>query len=366
MHTAALLFGIVLIAAVLWDAFETILLPRSIVRRLRLVRAYFQATWKPWTLAAASIRSEPRRDRFTAVYGPLSLLGLTAIWAAGLVTGFAIVQWGAGSRLHSPDGAVGFRDDLYMSGSTFFTLGLGDVRPIGRFARFLTVVEAGTGFAFLAVVVAYFPVLYQSFSRREAPLTVLDAWAGSPPAAAEALRRVGEARELRSLDEFLKRWEQWCAETLESHISYPAVAFFRSQHQRQSWVAALTSILDLTALVIAGIDGVSVWQARLTFAVARHAAVDLAQVLRAPPRGGIDRLPPPELERVRRQLEAAGLRPDRSPAADARLRELRESYEPYVNGLGQLLMMPLPPWVRDGTQRDNWQTSPKRDAGTHF
>jgi hypothetical protein len=366
MRVAALLFGLAAIAVILWDAFETVLLPRSILRRLRLARAYFRATWKPWALAAALIRSAPRRERFIAVYGPLFLLGLTALWASGLIAGFAIVQWGAGSRLQSPDGAVGFLDDLYLSGSTFVTLGLGDVRPIGRLARFLTVVEAGTGFAFLAVVVAYFPVLYQSFSRREVPLTVLDAWAGSPPAAGEALRRVGEARALGSLDEFLKRWEQWCAETLESHISYPAVAFFRSQHQRQSWVAALTSILDLTALVRTGIDGVPAWQARITFAIARHAAVDLAQILHAPPQDPVDRLPPADLERLRRQLEAAGLRPERSTAADARLRELRQSYEPYVNGLGRLLAMPLPPWIRDASQRDNWQTSPKRDAATHF
>jgi ion channel len=365
MHTVVLLFGIGVTAAVLWDAFETVLLPRSILRRLRLARAYFYATWRPWAFAATWFASEPRRERFIAVYGPLYLLGLTVIWACGLIGGFAIVQWGAGSRLHSPDGPVGFLDDLYMSGSTFVTLGLGDIRPIGRLARLLTVAEAGTGFAFLAVVVAYFPVLYQSFSRREVRLTVLDAWAGSPPVAAEALRRLGEAHETRALDAFLKDWELWCSETLESHISYPAVAFFRSQHQRQSWVAALTAILDLTALVIAGIDGVPTWQARVTFAIARHAAVDLAQILRAP-RGAIDRLPPADLERVRRQLEAAGLRPDRSPAADAHLRELRGSYEPYVNGLGQLLAMPLPPWLRDGTQRDNWQTSPKRDVGTHF
>ena len=48
----------------------------------------------------------------------------------------------------------------------------------------LTVTEGGMGFGFLALVIAYFPVLYQSFSRREIQLTLLDAWAGSPPAAA--------------------------------------------------------------------------------------------------------------------------------------------------------------------------------------
>jgi hypothetical protein len=253
-----------------------------------------------------------------------------------------------------------------MSGTTFFTLGLGDVHPVGAVARLLTVAEAGMGFAFLAIVIAYFPVMYQSFSRREARLTLMDAWAGSPPAATELLRRLASAGELNALQAFLSDWEYWCSELLESHISYPVLAFFRSQHQRQSWVSALVAVLDTSALVIVGIDGVPTWQAQMTFAIARHAAVDLSQVLHARRDASIDRLPPAELERVRELLEEKGLRPRRTPEADAGLRELRRSYEPYVAGLSRTLMMPLPQWRHDGPARDNWQTSPKRDIEPHL
>src|SRR5207237_2322344 len=124
------------------------------------------------------------------------------------------------------------------------------------------------------------------FSRREVRLTLLDAWAGSPPSGAEVLRRLGRAGQMELLNQFLKDWEYWCSELLESHISYPAVAYFRSQHSRQSWVSALTAILDLAALVDAGVAGVPTWQAHVTFAMARHAAVDLTQVLRANPEAG--------------------------------------------------------------------------------
>src|SRR5207249_3285500 len=224
------------------------------------------------------------------VYGPISFLGLAALWALGLVLGFAGLQWSAGSNLLPTAAEVRFIDDLYMSGTTFFTLGLGDLHPAGRVARAITVAEAGTGFAFLAIVIAYFPVMYQSFSRREIRLTLLDAWAGSPPAAAEVLRRLSEAGELKALDQFFRDWEYWCSEVLESHISYPFVAYFRSQHQRQSWVSALAAVLDVSALVVVGIDGLPTWQAHVTFAIARHAAVDLAQVLHARPDSAGDRL----------------------------------------------------------------------------
>ena len=241
-----------------------------------------RSIWFPWRLVAARLR-RARSERFLAVFGPIALLGLIALWANCLIVGFAGLHWAAGSRLEPIGATPRFSDDFYMSGTTFTTLGLGDLHPVGRVARLLTVVEAATGFAFFAIVIAYLPALYQSFSRREARLTVLDAWAGSPPAAAEVLRRLAARSELPMLGPFLKDWEFWCSEVLESHISYPTVAFFRSQHQKQSWVSALACLLDLSALIEVGIDGIPSWQAHVTFAIARHTAVDLAQVFRGEP-----------------------------------------------------------------------------------
>jgi hypothetical protein len=364
VHLLALLLSAFLMATVLWDAFETVVLPRTVSRRLRLTRVYFRYTWRLWSRLAARIRSDRRRERFLAVFGPLSLLGLAGVWATGLLLGFAGLHWAAGSHMQPASGR--FIDDLYLSGTTFFTLGLGDVQPVGGAARLITVAEAGTGFAFLAIVIAYFPVLYQSFSRREAQLTLLDAWAGSPPAAAEVLKRLAARNELDALQPFLKDWEYWCSELLESHIAYPSVAFFRSQHQRQSWVSALTTILDLSALLEVGLEGVPTWQAHVTFAMARHTAVDLTQVLHADLDMAADRLSAAELEELRQQIESVGLKPARSPEADRRLLDLRRSYEPYVSGLARALMMPTPPWWHRHAVRDNWQVSPKGAAGAHL
>jgi Ion channel len=365
-HLPALALSVFILVMVLWDAFETVIVPRTVTRRLRLSRLYFGVAWRHWKQIAVRLRPERRRERFLATFGPLSLLALVSVWAIGLVIGFAGLHWSAGSHLYPLTSESGIVDDLYMSGTTFFTLGLGDVHPVGRLARLITVAEAGTGFAFLAIVIAYFPVLYQSFSRREGQLTLLDAWAGSPPAAAEVLRRLAAAGDVPLLQPFLKDWEYWCSALLESHISYPAIAFFRSQHSRQSWVAALAAILDVSALVEVGIDGLSTWQAHVTFAMARHAAVDLTQVLRAEPDLTIERLPAGDLEELRRQLESAGLAPRRSPEADAHLIHLRRSYEPYVSGLSRTLMMPLPPWWHEHPVRDNWQTDPKGLGDAHL
>jgi hypothetical protein len=124
-------------------------------------------------------------------------------------------------------------------------------------------------------------------------------------------------------------------------------------------VSALAALLDLSALVEVGIDSIPTWQAHVTFAMARHAAVDLAQVLHADFVTGDDRLPADELEQLRRQLETVGLKPSRSPEADQRLSELRRSYEPYILGLARTLMMPAPSWRHRAGVKDNWQSSPK-------
>jgi hypothetical protein len=366
VRIAIFVAGLLAIAIVLWDAFEIVVLPRTVTRRLRLARTYFKWTWRGWSRLGQSVRSEGRRERVLSVYGPLSVVGLIAVWAAGLIAAFAALHWAIGSRLETAAGeSASFIDDIYMSGTTFFTLGLGDVHPVSRAARLLTVAESGLGFGFLALVIAYLPVLYQSFSRREVRLTLLDAWAGSPPAAAEILRRLAEAGDLASLDHFLREWEVWCSDILESHISYPMIAYFRSQHQRQSWVSALATILDLSALVSVAIEGVPLWQAHVTFAIARHAAVDLTQVLYATPDGGHDRLPDSELERMFAQLQAAGLSLRAAPDVSVALNELRRLYEPYIAGIARSMLVPLPEWWRETPRADNWQTSPRRGP-THL
>ncbi len=365
MHVLVGLLSIAVIAAVLWDAFETVLLPRTVSHRFRLTRIYFRSTWLPWRLAASRLRGRAR-EFFLSIYGPFALLGLTVVWAVGLIIGFAGVNWACRSHFAPIPIVAPFADDLYMSSTSFITLGLGDLQPLGRVPKIVMVAEASTGFGLLALVLAYFPVLYQSFSQREAQLTLLDAWAGSPPAAIEILRRLASRGEVDRIPDFLKDWEYWCSALLESHISYPFVALFRSQHSGQSWLAALGTLLDLAALVEVGIDGVPAWQAHVTFAIARHAVVDLSQVFHARPAFEASRLTADDLEQIRRELEAVGLAPKRGVDADQRLADLRRQYEPYLIGLGRTLMMATPPWSHRGGARDNWRASPRTAAAGHL
>ena len=352
------LAGIVLLGVILWDAFETIILPRRVTRRYRLTRAFYRYTATPWLAAARRIKSAKRREGFLGVYGPLSVLVLFGVWAGGLILSFGMLQWADGALLGDPATVQSFRTQLYLSGTSFFTLGLGDVTPHTPLARFVTVAEAGMGFAFLAVVISYLPVLYGAFSRREANIALLDARAGSPPTAPELLRRHVRQQNLEALDQYLRAWESWAAELMESHLSYPVLCHFRSQHNNQSWVSALATILDACALLIAHTEGALRWQAELTFAICRHALVDMAQALAIPPRlVSQDRFEPSTLIEIRRLLGACGTPLCIEHAADEKLNQLRAMYEPYLIGFSEQLLMTLPAWGPAQSRPDNWRTS---------
>ena len=351
--------GLAIFLIVIWDAFEAIILPRRVTRKFRLTRLFFKTTWGAWRAIICLITARKTREALLGFYGPLSLLLLVAVWAIGLVFGFGLMQFGAGSAVSVTGGHPSFATDVYLSGTTFFTLGLGDVVPRTPLARVLVVSEAGFGFGFLAAVIGYLPFIYGSFSKREVDISLLDSRAGTPPTAGELLRRHSYANGQIALHELLKDWERWCAELMESHLSYPVLAYFRSQHDNQSWIASLTAILDTCALVLVGVEGACERQAELTFAIARHAVVDLSQVFGTPPRAlPQDRLPAVDLGRIRDILAQHGLKLHDGEAADSRLTELRATYEPYIFALASYLMQPLPGWIPQAKgKKDNWQTT---------
>jgi hypothetical protein len=360
MRLIAVIVGIALIVTILWDAFETIILPRRVTRRIRFTSIFYRTMWMICAGLVRAMHNRKRREKYLGTFGPLSLLMLLALWAAGLILGYAVLHWGLQTTLNLPEESGQFSTYLYISGETFFTLGYGDIVPKFSLGRAIAVIEAANGFGLLAIVIGYLPVLYGAFSRREVNIALLDARAGSPSSAAEMLRRHGESKHLDDLNVVLHEWEHWSAELLESHLSYPVLCYFRSQHDNQSWLSSLTTVLDTCALVMVGVGKLPTWQAKLTFAMARHAVVDLAQVFRttpSTPEPTACRLMPGDLQRIRDILSKYDTDLTDGVEAEEKLNELRGMYEPYVCALSEMLLMPLPPWIVGTEAIDNWKTS---------
>jgi voltage-gated potassium channel Kch len=353
-----ILVSVALIVWILADAFETTVLPRRVTHRFRFARLYNHTIWRLWRGIALRLPRGRLREGFLGMFGPLSMLGLLAIWVIGLIFGFALLHWSLGTAVHSPDEKVGFSTYLYWSGGTFFTLGYGDVVPKTLIGRMLAVTQAGMGFGFLALIISYVPVVYQTFSRRESLIALLDARAGSPPSAAQMILRAGRAGDIAALDPFLAEWERWSADLLENDLSFPILVTYRSQHDNQSWLSSLTAVLDTCAVIIAGVKDRSPYQAELTFAMSRHAAVDLALIFKIPPLPPeTNRLAPGRFLQLYAQLEQAGYSLHNAAEFDMKLTELREMYEPFVSALGKVFLFALPEILPEQTSADNWQRS---------
>ena len=285
MQIPVMLLGIGLLALVLLDAFQTIILPPPPGRPLPHHTAVLPRHLVPVDNARqhparpTQSRTALQRLRPSRTAGALYRLGDPC-----LPSPIGLIYLGLKAPFSDPLHPVTFwqllRSCLYISGTTIFTLGLGDVQPIGYIARTLIVLEAGTGLGFVALVIGYVPVLYTAFSNREISVALLDARAGSPPTSGELLTRHNFSGGHEALIALLSEWERWSAGLLETHISYPILCYYRSQHDNQSWLAAITAVLDTCALLITTIEGPSTRQAQLTFAIARHVLVDIGHVFR--------------------------------------------------------------------------------------
>jgi hypothetical protein len=349
--------GGVLVALMLFEIFLAFLLPRRVKRDPLLARRVAIYVFRPWRAVARRL-PESAGDTLLGMYGPFGLLLDLGLWVAMLMLGYACLQWAGGSHLRA-GGAVNFGDDVYFAAATLVSSGTAQLASHSTFARVVQVMDAATGLAVLTIVIGYLPSLYQAFSRRETTVSQLDARAGSPPSAGRLVVRATQRGGWPALNDYLRGWEVWSAELMETHLSYPTLAFFRSQHVNQNWLSALCTILDASALAVCAAPEGTVEEARFTFAISRHAIADLAYTFRAKPVASkVDRLPPADFDELLAEVRASGVELRDTPEAiRERLDRFRALYEPYAQVLAERVELRLPPWLAPESPTDNWRTT---------
>ena len=358
MHVLVGLLGAVLVLLMLVEIFVAFLLPRRVKRDPKIVRSVFAYAWGPWRRVASALPAQAE-DTMLGIYGPAGLLLNLVLWVLAMMLGYACLQWAGGSHLALAGHAVDFGDDLFFSAATMASSGTAGLSAHSAFARAVQVVDAGSGLAVIAIVIGYLPSLYQAFSRREATVSQLDARAGSPPSAGRLVVRSTQRDGWPALNRYLSGWETWVAELMETHLAYPVLAYFRSQHVNQNWLSAMCALLDACAFTIAAAPPGTVDSARFTYAIARHAIVDLSYSFHVEPTAPVlDRLPEADLRELLRQLHEVGVEAGADLATiSKRLTVIRASYEPYINALGERLDLGLPPWLAPEAPTDNWRTT---------
>jgi ion channel len=352
--------GIALVAVVLYDVFETVVVPRRTGRFLRLSPLIIRWLWPLWRRYGARLYPAWRREDFLGTFAPLALVLLLVTWEISLIVGFGLVMHALQDQI-APKPAD-FSSALYFAGASLLTIGYGDIAPVGALARAAALLAGASGLAVVALVISLTFNLYGSFARREIFVLALDSRAGVPPSGVMMLETFGRYKIIDELAPSFARFELWTAEMLDSHLAYPILPFFRSSHDGQSWVSALGAVLDAATLMITAFPAdpandsdalrKSRASAEMMYSVGVHALVDITQLLRRrldkqiPELSGIEQA---EFETACMRLTAAGY-----PMIDCAkswpvFAELRAKYAGRLNLLAGYLAAPPTQWIGDRT-----------------
>jgi hypothetical protein len=340
--------GVLIWCVVLWDGFATVVLPRTVAPMKRLSGRFYRRSWLIWAAVGRRIHSPELQLAYLAVYGPLSVMFLLLIWVGFLLVAFAMIYHGFAPRFQAAHGSIGFGALLYTSGSTFLTLGLGDITSTDPVARFFMILEAATGYTFLGLMISYMPVIHQAYAAREVGNVLIHSRTGHPPSAIKVLHFYGGSERSEVLRGNLRDAERWMAETLQSHLSHPVLTFYRAQHRAQSWLVSMTILLDTAAVLLASADGLLKAQASITFRMGLRLLKDLtdAMTIEIDPTCS-KRLTSRDLPGLRSALVDAKLDTSLDPKACTELLQAVERYNVYLSALSRWLLIPLPAWSSD-------------------
>lgn len=336
MRVLAGIAGVALIVLLLSEFFVAFMLPRRVRRDPRIARRINSFLWRPWR-ALSQRFTQTTADTMLGLFGPLALLAELFVWVIGLMVGYGLLEWAvAGGR---------FRDRILSSSGLFLSAG----STGGSYGlRIVELLEAATGLGVLFIVIGYMPAVYTGFSRRETAVSQLATRGGSPPAAGTLIHRAAGREHWRELERDLQSWEEWAADLMETHLSYPLLAFYRSQHVNQNWLAALTAMVDVAAFVKATSADGEIEAADVTYRIGRHALADLALQFRLEA-AAVDRLADVDFDDLFGIVERSSVATVDRETARRRLEKLRGLYEPNAQALADFLALDLPPWFR----RDN-------------
>jgi len=351
-----LLVGVGVVLLVLHDVFQGVVVPRWSSRSWRATPHIIENLWHAWRRVGSRMEYGDAREDFMGLFAPFALMTSLISWVLMLMFGYGVCFWALHSQtkphLHS------FGEALYMSGITLLTIGYGDFSSSGGIARVTSLCAGASGLAIFALVISFLFTLYGAVEDRETRVLMLDARAGSPPSGVALLQAYVELDLVSTLPTFFEEWEEWSARLLQSHIAYPILPFFRSSHDRESWIASLGAVLDAATLLLTTIQSgpncseQPLGAAKLMIRMGTHTLTDLGhyfglrfeETTKNNPHPGVERS---EWERARRQLEHSGYSLRDTEDAWRDFVKYRAPYAPYLNELAKHFAAPPTQWIGD-------------------
>lgn len=343
MRAAEGVLGALLVLAALLDMFWAIVTPRAVRGGLRLGRYLNPWLWRTCRWAAFRLPARYREDLLGS-FAPFSLVLLLISWVALLLLGYGLLLGAYQSEIR-PEPQT-FTTALYLAGTSLLTIGFGDYVPTHGAARAVTLAAGATGLGTFALVVTFLFSLLQSFQRREAVIVATEAAAGAPPSGVTLLETFGAGGVHEDLAGLFRQWQLWSAEVLDSHLSFPPLAYFRSSHDNDSWISSLGAMMDAASLVQTTIeDGPTAW-AKMFRWVGGHCIEDITRYFGLADEHyvGVELY---EFREARRRLARAGWTLRDEAESWAAFQGVRSEYAGRVNAMARHWASPPAQWIGD-------------------
>jgi hypothetical protein len=344
VRTAMIVLGVILIVASLNDVFQSVIVPRAVGRRLR--PSYYQSRilWTLWPLVARRIypNNEDRREDFLAAFAPFNLIANLMNWSFLLLIGYATIFYALRDQVHPT--LASFGEAFYFAGTSFFTIGFGDFAGNTGLTRLASLAAGASGFGIISTTTAYLFAIFGAFQTREQFVVTVGARAGSPPSGVGLLSIAAYARVIKDLPVLMRSAETWCAFLMETHLAYPILAYFRSSHDYESWVATLGTVLDTAVLMITTVQ-CDAGESRILYNIGRHATHDLSKYFRLDGNEHDPGITRQQFDEACTRLESAGLTLNDRDSAWDHFAALRRAYAGHLNALAGFFQVPTLHWL---------------------
>ena len=355
--------GSVLFAATAYDVFQSVVMPRPAVGRVRLSVTFVRRAWLAWRPLAQRRERLRLREAALALFAPLMVAVLLILWGFAFILAFALLYSGLHQGLRPEPGSFGA--SLFFSAGALLSFSFGSVGPTETATHFVASVEAASGFGLFALVVSLLFSLFTAFQRRETAVVALDALAGAPPTAVQLLETCAKFGMPQRLVATFVTWQAWTADVLETHLAYPLLFFFRSSHDNEAWSNSFGAVMDAATLVLSAVEDGPQGEALLMYKLGDHLITDMARNLgftieHVP---GIERQ---EFDEAVERLHHAGYAVrDRDPAWE-QFAELRSHYADWLNRVSRNLAVPIAPWIGDRSYLPHRDGGPPREQHARF
>lgn len=315
MAALELAIGVAIVLAVLFDVFQTVVLPRPTPAVFRPSAAIIGSLWDLTYHVAIGMRNAGRRELVLGTFAPFIVALLLVTWVVLLVAGYGLMLFALRHQVQpSP---TGLGTALYFSGVALFTLGYGDFVAVGAAARVIVLVEAGTGIGIVALVITFLFTLFGAYQRRETLVISLSARAGAPPSGLVLLETYAKLAMVPELALVFAAWETWSAE-----------------------------VLDAAALVLTTVEDVPRGPAYLLQSIGTHLVGDLGQHFHL--NGSHDPyVEEAEFTTARDRLLAAGYHLKDAPSSWLAFSHLRSEYAGILNDMAKRWATPPALWIGD-------------------